>query len=84
MTTASATAGVRTVPEVLADLAAAAVQVREAERRRDELARLAAASGASWVAIAQQLGVTRQAARQRYGLGGAGDAAAVLDLTDRG
>ena len=47
-------------------LAAAAELRRQAERLQDTAVRRARVAGLSWAEIAQQLGVTRQAAHRKY------------------
>ena len=47
-------------------LAAAAELRREAERLQDTAVRRARVAGLSWSEIAQQLGVTKQAAHRKY------------------
>ena len=52
--------------DVLAELRAAAAARRDAESRIESAALSAHHAGLSWGAIGQQLGMTRQGARQRF------------------
>lgn len=52
--------------DVLAELRAAAAERRDAESRIESAALAAHRAGLSWGAIGQQLGMTRQGARQRF------------------
>lgn len=53
--------------DALMSLEGLASEARQAAAERDRGVAVARAAGATWVEVADALGVTRQAARQRYG-----------------
>jgi hypothetical protein len=61
-----ATAPARVVPQEVRDVANAVDQLRAAEAAVDAAVLRARRAGASWNDLALPLGVSRQAARQRY------------------
>lgn len=55
--------------DALENIGWAAKQIRQANERAERYVAEARQAGASWAAIGAQLGISRQAAQQRYGKG---------------